>query len=98
MFDETDGVLLSSDLFHQNGGVEAVMQSDVVGRFKAMLIEYQQGPFAYYLPLASHTEATLDHLAALKPNVLAAMHGSTFIGDGARAISDLKQVVKDVLG
>jgi len=28
---------------------------------------------------------------------LAAMHGSTFVGDGERAITDLAQVVKEVL-
>lgn len=98
MFEETNAVLLCSDLFHQNGDVEAMTRSDVVGRFKAMLVEYQQGPFAHYLPLASHTEATLDRLAVLKPKVLAAMHGSAFIGDGAKAIADLKQAMKDVLG
>jgi hypothetical protein len=29
---------------------------------------------------------------------LAVMHGSAFVGDGERAISDLAQVIKDVLG
>ncbi|UCD48721.1 MAG: hypothetical protein JSW27_14445 [Phycisphaerales bacterium] len=46
LFEETQRLLLCSDLFHQNGDVEAVTESDVVGRFKDMLIEYQQGPFA----------------------------------------------------
>lgn len=55
LFDETTGMLLCSDLFHQNGDVEPTTEADVVGRFKAMLTEYQQGPFAHYLPLASHT-------------------------------------------
>lgn len=98
LFDETTGVLLCSDLFHQNGDVEPMTEADVVGRFKAMLTEYQQGPFAHYLPLASHTEATLDRLTALDPKVLATMHGSTFVGDGAGAIGDLKQVMREVLG
>lgn len=98
MFEETNAVLLCSDLFHQSGDVEASTEADVVGRFKATLIEYQQGPLANYLPLTNHTEETLDRLAGLKPKVLAAMHGSTFIGDGAKAIGDLKQAMKDVLG
>lgn len=98
MFEETNEVLLCSDLFHQSGNVEATTEADVVERFKATLIEYQKGPLANYLPLTNRTEATLDRLAALKPKVLAAMHGSAFIGDGTRAIGDLKQAMKDVLG
>ncbi len=97
MFEETSSVLLCSDLFHQNGDVEPTTESDVVGRFKQMLIEYQQGPFAHYLPYASHTEATVKRLADLKPRVLAAMHGSAYVGDGRQALHDLAAVMKEVL-
>jgi flavorubredoxin len=97
LFEETTGTLLCSDLFHQNGDVEPVTESDVVGRFKQMLVEYQQGPFAHYLPYASHTEATLGRLADLSPRVLATMHGSTYIGDGRRALKDLATAMKEVL-
>ena len=44
LFEETQGTLLCSDLFHQNGDVEPSTSADVVGRFKQMLVEYQQGP------------------------------------------------------
>lgn len=97
LFEETQGTLLCSDLFHQNGDVEPSTSADVVGRFKQMLVDYQQGPLANYLPYTSHTEPTLQRLAALKPRTLATMHGSTFIGDGERAIADLAQAMKDVL-
>ena len=97
MFLEASDVLFCSDLFHQNGDVEPATESDVVGRFKQMVVDYQQGPFAHYLPYASHTEATLARLADLKPRVLAAMHGSTFVGDGQRALEDLAGALKDVL-
>lgn len=46
----------------------------------------------------SHTEPILNRLAALQPRILATMHGSTFLGDGARALRDLAQTMKDVLG
>jgi flavorubredoxin len=98
LFEETHGTLLCSDLFHQNGDVEPSTNTDVVGRFQQTLIEYQQGPLANYLPYTPYTDATLRRLAALRPRTLAAMHGSTFIGDGAQALSDLAQVIKDVLG
>ena len=44
LFEETQGTLFCSDLFHQNGDVEPSTSADVVGRFKETLVEYQQGP------------------------------------------------------
>ena len=98
LFEETQGTLFCSDLFHQNGDVEPSTSADVVGRFKQTLVEYQQGPFANYMPYTPYTESTLQRLAALKPRTLAAMHGSTFVGDGAKALTDVAQVMKEVLG
>jgi flavorubredoxin len=97
LFEETQGTLFCSDLFHQEGDVEPSTSADVVGRFRQTLVSYQQGPLANYLPYTPHTVPTLQRLAALKPRTLAAMHGSTFVGNGARAINDLAQVMKDVL-
>ncbi len=97
LFEENSGVLFSSDLFHQNGDVEAVTSSDIVGRFKEMLIEYQKGPFANYLPYTTNTEQILTRLANLKPKTIASMHGSTYVGDGESAIYDLAKAMKDVL-
>jgi flavorubredoxin len=98
MFEEITQTLFCSDLFHQNGDVEAVTSSDVVGRFKEMLIEYQNGPFADYMPYTNQTGLTLKRLAALKPQIIAAMHGSTFKGDGEQALYDLYQVMRFLLG
>ncbi len=98
LFEETHGTLLCSDLFHQNGDVEPSTSADVVGRFKQMLLDYQQGPFAHYMPYTPYTEPTLKRLAALKPKTLATMHGSTFVGNGERAIEELAKVMRDVLG
>ena len=70
----------------------------MVGRFKQTLVEYQQGPLANYMPYTPYTESTLHRLAGLKPRTLAAMHGSTFVGDGAKALTDVAQVLKEVLG
>ncbi len=98
LFDETEGVLFCSDLLHQMGAVEATTESDVVGRYRDTLTAYQQGPFANYMPFTAHTEAYLHSLADLRPRVCAAMHGSTFIGDGARALREAGAVMRDVLG
>jgi len=97
LFEETQSTLLCSDLFHQSGDVEPSTTADVVGRFKQTLVEYQQGPFANYLPYTPYTDRTLKRLAALKPRTLATMHGSTFIGDGERALTDVAQVIKEIL-
>jgi flavorubredoxin len=98
LFEQMSRTLLCSDLFHQNGDVEPVTKSDVVGRFRNMLVEYQKGPLAYYMTYSSHTQRTLERLASLEPEILAAMHGSTFTGNGKRAIHDLANVMKEILG
>ncbi|HEX5647431.1 MAG TPA: MBL fold metallo-hydrolase [Nitrospira sp.] len=97
LFEETQRTLLCSDLFHQNGDVEAATQSDVVGRSRQVLVEYQQGPLANYLPYSTLMEPTLQRLAALQPKMLATMHGSAYVGDGARALRDLAVMFKEVL-
>ena len=98
LFEETQDTLLCSDLLHQNGEVEPSTTSDVVGRFRQTLTDYQQGPLANYMPYTPYTESTLQRLAALKPRTLAAMHGSTYVGDGAKALTDVAQVIKEILG
>jgi len=98
LFEETNRTLLCSDLFHQNGNVEAVTESDVVGRSRTALLEYQAGPLMDYQPYTPNTERLLNELAVLKPKTLAAMHGSTFVGDGERALHDLAVMMRETLG
>ena len=98
LFEETKGTLLCSDLFHQSGDVEALTESDVIDRARKTLIDYQASPLANYMPYTKHTDGILQGLAALNPRTLAAMHGSTYMGDGARAIRDLAVVMREVLG
>lgn len=98
LFEETQGTLFCSDLFHQNGDVEPSTEADVVGRFEQTLSAYQKSPLANYLPYTPNTQPTLERLAALRPRRLATMHGSTFVGDGAKAISDAARVLKRILG
>lgn len=88
MFEETNGVLFCSDLFHQNGDTEPLTTSDVVESARDTIVEYQKGPLANYMPYTKSTDGELKRLAELKPKVLAAMHGSAFEGDGAQALND----------
>lgn len=95
LFEETNRTLLCSDLFHQNGNLEPLTHDDVVGRTRESLREYQQGLLADYQPPTPHTDRVLESLAALNPRTLAIMHGSSFAGDGARALRGLGQVLRE---
>ncbi len=97
LIEETNGTFFSSDILHQNGDVEPLTESDVVGRAREALVGFQSGPFANYLPYTKHTDALLQRLAECKPRTIAAMHGSAFAGDGERALRDLAEVYRDVL-
>ena len=98
MFEETNGTLLCSDLFHQGGDVEPLTESDVIDRARRTLVEYQAGPLANYMPYTKHTDSILQKLAALNPRTIVPMHGSAYAGDGERAIRDLAVVMREVLG
>jgi hypothetical protein len=50
---------------------------------------------ANYIPYTNQTGKILQSLAALQPQTLATMHGSTFSGDGEKAILDLAHVFKE---
>jgi hypothetical protein len=98
LFEETQGTLLCSDLFHQLGDVEPLTSADVVGRSRQALQEFQAGVLAEYVPYTPITALNLKKLADLKPKTLAIMHGSSFTGDCARALDDLNVVLRDVFG
>jgi flavorubredoxin len=96
LFEEKNKTLFCSDLFHQNGDVEPSTDSDIIERCRQTFIEYQQSPLANYLPYTKQTDKILKSLADLKPQTLATMHGSTFVGNGEKAILDLANVFKEL--
>lgn len=98
MFEESSGILLCSDLFHQAGQVEPITESDVVGRSAQAMREYQAGILADYAPYTHYTESSFRKLADLRPATLAIMHGSAFRGDGRQALLDLAVEFKNVFG
>lgn len=98
LFEETQAVLFCSDLFTHNGEVEPLTESDILGRTRQSLIDFQAGPLMDYMPYSPNTRPLLESLAALKPRVLATMHGSSFAGDGSKALLDLDGVMKEILG
>jgi flavorubredoxin len=98
LFEETQRTLFCSDLFHHDGNVEPVTESDILGRVRKAITDYQAGPLMDYLPFTPKTEKILHKLAEWQPKTLATMHGSAFVGDGARALRDLGNVMRNVLG
>ena len=98
LYEETQGTLLCSDLFHQSGDVEPITSADVVGRTREALKEYQAGILGEYMPYTPLTAQNLKKLAGLKPKTLAIMHGSSFSGDCARALGDLDVVLREIFG
>ena len=97
-FEETDRTLLCSDLFFQPGDPAPVTEADVVEAATAAIREGAKGPLANDMPYTPYTDATLRRLAALEPRTLAVMHGSSFRGDGRRALLELAAVIRAELG
>jgi len=98
LFEETSGTLFCSDLFHQWGDPAPLAQSSVVESARDALIRSEAGPFANYVPYTHHTGRILAGLAELRPKLLAVMHGSSYQGDGHRALLELAEVMREVLG
>jgi flavorubredoxin len=98
LFEETTGTLLCSDLLGHAGDVPPVTDSDIAGRFRETTAAFQTGPLANYMPYTPHTEAQVKELASLKPRACAPMHGSTFVGNGEKALMDMAVVMKELLG
>jgi hypothetical protein len=97
-FDESSRTLFCSDLFFHPGECEPLTREDVVGRAREAIIEGKRGPLAGDMPYTQHTDATLRRLAALEPSTLATMHGSSYAGDGGRALRELAAVIRELLG
>jgi hypothetical protein len=72
-----------------------VTSSDLIEPARKAMQQMQQGPLADYMPYTSQTEAVLRSLAELKPETLAVMHGSSYIGQGDRLLTDLAGVIRE---
>jgi len=83
LYEETTGTLLCGDLFTHLGNVPALTTDDIVE--PAMQAEAMFRSTS----LAPDTADVMRRLGDLAPNTLALMHGSSFSGDGAKALNDL---------
>ena len=85
MFETTTSTLLCGDLFTQAGGAELppLTDGDILGPSEIM----RRG--MDYYSHGKSTRSVLEKLAATKPRTLALMHGSSFAGDGEKALLEL---------
>ncbi len=97
LFEETNRTLFSSDLFHQLGDVTPLTDKSVVDHARETFLSYDETPLAGYMPYTRQTEQNLQKLIDLRPATIAAMHGSSYYGDGAKALVELGEVMKEVL-
>ena len=95
LFEETRKTLFCSDLFHHFGDVAPVTSSDLIEPARKAMQQMQQGVLADYMPYTSQTEGVLRGLAALKPETLAVMHGSSYVGTSDKLLTDLAGVIKE---
>jgi flavorubredoxin len=99
VFDESTRTLFCSDLFFHPGNPEPVTESaDIVARARDSIIQGSAGPLANDMAYTSYTDRTLRRLAALEPTTIAVMHGSSFRGNGQKAVLDLADVIRDTIG
>ncbi|MGH7023145.1 MAG: MBL fold metallo-hydrolase [Caulobacteraceae bacterium] len=83
MFEEATRTLLCGDLLTQAGAGPAVTEADVL----APAIATEE--MFHAMCMGPNTGPAIRALAALKPDTLAIMHGSSFRGDGADALEGL---------
>ena len=84
-YEETAATLFCGDLLTHGGDPEPLTSADVLGA--AIAMEEASGAMSH----APRTGAELRRLAALAPKTLALMHGSSFAGDGAKALLGLSE-------
>lgn len=98
LFEESQGTMFVSDLFHQDGRQEPLTSEDVVERSRGTLQRMEESPLMSYVPYTPKTDTLLAQLAEMQPRTLAVMHGSSFTGDGADALHRLGRVYEEIFG
>jgi flavorubredoxin len=98
LLEEDKSILFCSDLFLQNGNVAALTEKDLIEPSRQALLAYEAGPLRHPMLYTRLTQNTLQLLAGLEPKLLAVMHGSSFSGNGERALKDLSTMYAETLG
>jgi flavorubredoxin len=86
MFEETTRTLFASDLFLQAGERAGHKSTDIVA---PSIASYRRFSEAY--PVGPQFLRTLERLEDTAPRTIAVMHGASYSGDVAGALSDLRK-------
>ena len=97
-FESVQRILFCADLFFQPGDPEPLTDSSALDRTRDAILENLSGPLAHDMPYTAQTDAALPRLALLRPQTLAAMHGSSFTDDGQKEIAGLAALLKATIG
>lgn len=89
LYEETTGVLFCGDLMTQLGDGPALTDTDLVEPATVAEDVFHATSIGPAVP------AALNRLAELRPTTLAVMHGSSYTGDGERALRDLATVYQE---
>ena len=95
---KTVGTFFCSDLFFQPGGRAPLTETDIVAPARDAIREGARGPLANDIPYTPYTDATLLRRASLEPRTVAVMHGSSYRGDGGRALREPPAAIRVELG
>ena len=98
LFEEETRTLFCSDLFGHNGDVEPLYEGDIVARTDAYNAAQKEGPMSHSVPYTRETGPILEGLAALEPETLACMHGSSYAGAGADALRAFGDMLERLYG
>ena len=93
LWESATRTLLCGDLFTQPGAeLPPVTEGDILGPSEAMRAGMD------YFSCLDKARAALARLAALRPQALATMHGSSFRGDGAAVLLALAGAMSEPAG
>jgi hypothetical protein len=93
IWESTTRTLLCGDLFTQPGGdLPPITEGDILGPSIDMLTGMN------YFSCREKAQSTLVRLAALRPQVLATMHGSSYLGDGSALLKALSLALMEPTG
>lgn len=97
-FEETSRTLFCSDLLFQPGNPDPLTEQDLVPLLRDVIAEGMKGPLAHDIPYTHRTDAMLRRLAALEPQRLGIMHGSTYRGDGGATLRSFADLLREEIG
>jgi flavorubredoxin len=97
LMEETSNTLFCSDLLFQFGPADPVTEKEILSSVEQSMLSSQGTPLGLSVPYTKQTDQIVRGLAVLKPSTIATMHGSSYRGDGEKALLDYAELLKKIL-